>query len=644
MSENSGGFPNPVPPEQNCCCKECQQPLSSPDAQFCSRCGASQQEIQKKQCLLCSALLLPNAQYCMFCAAPQDSQLLSLTHFKQCTNPQCGARLVAILSVCYNCKWLQAQEQNQQQQYHHEQEQQTYQHQEYQPNQLRSSNSTIPQQPVQGWDNQPPEVSINYPNPLVGSLHAASHYSHLQGTNYIPDSTPSPMVLLPHQHNKNIEVLLPTSHSDVSSEQAPIVTHSSGSSTPPQHVISKQTSEGSMETSHTKDDQPIDHIAMDVDHNVGVIETHIPPSDLPTLPFVDSTINLLPPPLPASSSPPLIPPQLPPPSSHLNNGKRQSSADGKTIDIPEKKSKAEVMESSDSSSATSYSTEKEGAVQQKKVVPSGNSKPTSDPSYEIECNQSSFLSPSNSSAVTTKVKLIPNNQMVFGSASSDQAFSVSPQPPTSLQFPQVPDNEVTSQSGCPPNPDKVENDLNKTKAESLRPMIHSELNKEDTCPKEELNEGITDISKQNQERKRKKTDSETAQDESQPPMSKKRDNNASDGTSTNVDTHSFSTTPLVKHSSSHVTEKTKASEKENQGSNDSVNISEMPARDNDNFCTPPSSVSEAQKLPLESTSLDPLYIGAESDSDHSISSPSPHDKIINKTNGAQERQSDASQV
>ena len=638
MSENSGGVPNPVPPEQSCYCKVCQQPLSPPDAPFCSHCGTSQRDIQKKQCLLCPALLLPNAQYCMFCAAPQDPQLLSLTPLKQCINPQCSALLVATLSVCYNCRGSQAQEQNQQQQYHQEQEQQTHQHQEYQQKQLQSDNNTTPQQPVQGWDNQPPEVSISYPNPLVSSLHGAPHYSHLQGTS--SDFAPSSMVLLSHQDNQDIEILPPTSDSysqNVTSEQVSVVTHSSGS-TPPQHVVSKLTSEGSMEMSHTKDD----HVAMDVDHNISIIETQIPPTDLPTMPSVDSTINHFPPPLPASSSPPLIPPLPPPPSSHLNNGKRQSFADEKTIDIPEKKRKAEVTESSDDSSATSYSTEKEGTVLQQKVVPSGNSKPVSDPSYEIQCNQSSFLSPSNSSALTTKVMLIPNNQMVFGSASSGQSFSMSPQLPTSLQLPQVSDNEVTSQSECSLNPEKVEND--KTKAELLRPMIHSELNKEDTCPKEELNEGITDISKQNQERKRRKADSETDQDETQPPMSKKKDSNISNGTSINVDTHPFSATPLVKHSSSHVTEKTKAPEKENQGSNDSVNVSEIPARDNDNLCTPPSSVPEAQRLPLESTSPYPPYIGAESDSDHSTSSPSPQDKIINKTNGTQERQPDASQV
>ena len=637
MSENSGGFPNPVPPEQSCYCKECQQPLSPPDALFCFRCGASQQDIQKKQCLLCPALLLPNAQYCMFCAAPQDPQLLSLTPLKQCINPQCSALLVATLSVCYNCRWSQAQEQNQQQQYHQEQEQQTHQHQEYQQKQFQSDNNTTPRQPVQGWDNQPPEVSISYPNPLVSSLCGAPHYSHLQGTS--SDFAPSSMILLLHQDNQDIEIPTSDSYSqNVTSEQVSVVTHSSGS-TPPQHIISKLTSEGSMEMSHTKDDQPIDHVAMDVDHN---IETQIPPTDLPTLPSVDSTINHFPPPLSASSSPPLIPPLPPTPSSLLNNGKRQSLADEKVIDIPEKKRKAEVTGSSDGSSATSYSTEKEGTVQQKKVVPSGNSKPVSDPSYEIQCNQSSFLSPSNSSALTTKVKLIPNNQMVFGSASGGQSFSVSPQLPTSLQLSQVPDNEVTSQSECSLNPEKVEND--KTKAELLRPMIHSELNKEYTCPKEELNEGVTDISKQNQERKRRKTDSETDQDETQPPMSKRKDSNASNGTSINVDTHPFSTTIVVEHSCSHVTEKTKASEKENQGSNDSVNVSEIPARDNNNLCTPLSFVPEAHRLRLESTSPDPPYIGAESDSDHSISSPSLQDKIINKTNGTQERQPDASQV
>ena len=592
MSENSGGVPNPVPPEQSCYCKECQQPLSPPDAPFCSHCGASQQDIQKKQCLLCPALLLPNAQYCESCSAPQNSQLLKLMPFKKC---ECGAQLIATSSMCYNCK---------------------------QPQTIHVSTLSPPpppqkQQPVVcRWDNQPPEVSVSigYLSPLVSQPQGTPQCSHPQGTSNITGSTPLPDVL-PNQPHQSPEVLPPTtlSYSQIiSPEQASVPTN-------PLDAASPETFERDMDTSSMINDQPIDNSAMDVDLNVNTTETQTLPANLPTLPSVNSIETSLNPPAsfpplpPSFSLSPMTPPSLPPFSNPAINGKRQSLVDKKTIEIPEKKSKSEDTGSMDGSSTIPYSSEKGDVMVQETLASSGNAEPQlipSKPTYGIQGDDISVCSQSPSNTlptVTTKDGPISNTQMIFGSTRSVQLFSVSPQPPTNLQAIQVSFNKTISQSGsC-----KVENDPAKTKTESLRSTIQSKVNTDDKHPNEESKLDISsiqlsmtkaDITKQNKERKRRKTETntlQTDQDETQPPISKKPCDSS----------NSFQDTKATK------------TERTTKGNNNYEEVSSECNDKPDDLDTHPLSTIET-KTKLQTTSSNPLYIGEESDSEPSSSLPS----------------------
>ena len=621
MSENSGGFPNPVPLEQNCYCKECQQPLSPPGAPFCSHCGASQQEIQKKQCLLCPALLLPNDQFCESCLALQNPQLLKLMPFKQC---QCGAQLIITSSMCYNCK---------------------------QPQTIDVSTLSPPlppqkQQPVvHRWDNQPPEVSVSigYPSPLVDQPHGTPQYSHPEGTSNITGSTPLPDVL-PNQPHQSPEILPPTKlpySQIISSKQASVPTN-------PLNTASPETFERDMETSSMINDQPADNSAMDVDLNVNTTETQTLPTNLPTLPSVNSTETSLNPPAsppllpPPSSLSPMTPPSLPPFSISVINGKRQFPVDKETVEISEKKSKSEDTGSMDGSSTIPYSSEKEDAMAQETLASSGNTEPQlipSKPTCGIQGDDTPVCSQSPSDThptVTTKDGPISNNQMIFGSIKSVQLFAVSPQPPTNLQTSQVSFNKTTSQVGSSSVADKVENDSAKTKTESLKSVIESKVNTDDKHPKEEskldvlsiqLSMTKADITKQNKERKRRKAETDTLQtdqDETMPPISKKPvhedSNKIKDETPTNISTPEVSIMLSKDSSNSFLERKATKMETTTKENNNCEGVSSECNDKPDDLDTHPLSTIET-KTKLQTTSSNPPYIGGESDSEPSSSPP-----------------------
>ena len=120
---------------------ECKAEIQQAD-RFCRACGwSTQQEIEKKPCILCQNPILINSQECIICSAPQNPQILSYVPRKQC---QCGAILMPMSQHCYRCSTVQPTN-----------SQKTLQHQ---------TQSVVHENEGQRlWDTQPTELTMQPP-------------------------------------------------------------------------------------------------------------------------------------------------------------------------------------------------------------------------------------------------------------------------------------------------------------------------------------------------------------------------------------------------------------------------------------------------------------------------------------------------
>ena len=223
--------------------------------------------------------------------------------------------------------------------------------------------------------------------------------------------------------------------------------------------------------------------------------------------------------------------------------------------------------------------------------------------------------------------------MIFGSPSSGQSISVSSQPPAPLQLPQVPNNEVTSQSGSSIT-NKVENDSAKVRTELLRPMTQLELNEKAVDSKEKSQEGSSssaqltmtkdETNKEMQKRKRKKeTNTSLPSSQDEPHTSKKpviADSDKVDG-KIPPPSDDDSAAPVENSSVSYSDNETKlatvSEESNNNNTSEDVSTKTTGSPEVSDILV---SSAVPHKLSLETTSSHPL-IGSEPNSDYSLSPP-----------------------
>ena len=651
-------------------CIRCQTELPV-SIKFCFQCRQDQtQPLPRKPCLLCGTLLPANAQNCPFCSAPQDPQAMLSVQLKYCHNQNCQTALMYGLTVCYKCRLQQpmpppmhllikAEPPNPQMMPPH------YPQLPY----VFPPATPLPMTPgMQSQGGQP-----------IGHMHSTMTDPRLSGQQiHQPLPSPQPLMSLPTQpvgdtnrwqQMPGVVVDYQSPHSNASITGLPpnptSETHSQSQISAPVPVQVTTTLPNEPPIPPVTSDRKLTVTPMDVDQSgespsvptstVGtcVLQTDITPAL--NLPVQEDSQELKSPnsPTALTDSPVLTQDtsQTKGDSSPPINGKRSSN-----VDLPiEKKSKTDDT-TSDNEKTKVISTDKAGAIVREEINPNSkllaqsgtgvDANPSNDPSHygiegdgstsnasktsqykEQEVDRDGSIDHSNTQLNTEQLSEIKqdNSQSfttteddktsLMDTSGSDKHSTIPPNTRESTLHDKSVRSSTTNESDHGDSNETIDESSSKTNAESLRPLIQSQLS-----DKDESSNGLETPRDNSNQQTRKRKFTSTEQDEETPSKKPINDEaNKQKDESNDLDRDSSSDACSDKHIDDR---KTAIQDKQviSHPLSDGEGKEQKNGDKSEQFVTPPSSPKgSGSSLSLEPVTEHP-FIGPESDSE-SVSSP-----------------------